>query len=75
MENSSMAKEFVTFCVSECGDELSWDNLYDQMCWTAGRRSYKGMGYRELAAIGVGLGINDLDGTYALAKEVAPFSF
>ena len=75
MENSLIAKEFVTFCVSECSDELSWTSLYDKMCWAAARRLFNGMGYCELANAGVCLGINELDCTYNLAKEVAPASF
>jgi len=70
-----MAKEFVTFCVQECGTELDWTNLYDKMCWVAARRLYNNLGYFELASIGVGLGISDLDYTYSLVREVAPTSF
>lgn len=75
MKNSSVAKEFVTFCVNECYSELNWDNIYDQMCWTAARRLYNGMGYRELAAAGVDLSIDGLDYTHTLVQEVTPVSF
>jgi len=69
MENGLLAKEFVTFCVSGCADPADWECLYDCMCWVAGRRLYRGMGYKELSDAGVGLGLLDLDNTYALVSK------
>jgi len=69
MENFSLvAREFVCFCVERNGKE--WPALYDEMCWVAGRRLFKGLGYTELRELGLSLSLTHIDDTISMIDTV-----
>lgn len=60
--------EFISFCKNRC--DAGWPKLYDEMCWVAGHRLFRGMGYAELKEIGLSFGISDIDNIYNLIEAV-----
>ena len=60
--------EFVIGCAHRAG--RSWIDLYDEMCRTAARRQYRGLGYVELRELGLCLDLDGLDATAALVDDV-----
>ncbi|MEN8615244.1 hypothetical protein ABFB09_08230 [Dehalogenimonas sp. THU2] len=60
--------EFVRECAGRAGH--NWTELYDEMCRTAARRQYRGLGYSELREMGLPLDLNGLDATAALVDDV-----
>ena len=58
---SPVAREFICFCVERNGKE--WPALYDEICWVAGHRLFKGLGYAELKKLGVSLSLGDIENT------------
>ena len=65
---NSLAREFVSFCVQRNGRE--WPALYDEMCWVAGHRLFKGMGYDELRKLGLSLSLAGIDDTIRVVDSV-----
>ncbi len=53
------ARDFILFCVKRSGRE--WPALYDEMCWVAGQRLFRGLGYTELRNLGVSLSLTKID--------------
>jgi len=43
---AQVAIDFITFCFERRAAE--WPSLYDEMCYVAGNRLYRGLGYEEL---------------------------
>lgn len=43
---AALAIEFIAFCFER--RSVGWPQLYDEMCYVAGNRLYKGLGYDEL---------------------------
>ena len=69
MENSnSLAGEFISFCIERNGQE--WPALYDEMCWVAGRRLFRGLGYEELRKLGLSLSLTGIDDTIRMIDGV-----
>jgi hypothetical protein len=66
--DSSVAGDFISFCQQRCGKE--WPDFYDEMCWVAGRRLFRGMGYTELSQAGLSLSLCDIDKTVSLVEAV-----
>lgn len=64
--------EFVTFCRDRC--DSGWPNLYDEMCWVAGHRLFRGMGYAELKEFGLSFGITDIDNMCNIIEAVDLYS-
>lgn len=62
------ALEFVRYCYRRRG--LGWPELYDEMCATAARGGWRGMGYEQLASIGIGFTLRDMPSLIALASRV-----
>ena len=60
--------EFVLLCAGRAGHD--WPDLYDEMCYTAARKKYRGLGYAELRELGLPLDLNGLDTTAALVDSV-----
>ena len=71
-EPDPIACEFVRFCQQRC--HLGWPEFYDEMCWVAGHRLFRSMGYEELSKVGLSLGINGIDDAVALIEEVSATS-
>ena len=67
--NSSIAFDFVLFCSRRYG--LKWPDLYDEMCWIASRRLYKGMGYAELAQQGIVFHLEGIEKIARVAESLA----
>jgi hypothetical protein len=56
-----VARDFILYCVQRQGSE--WPALYDEICWVAGHRLFRGMGYAELRRLGVSLSLSDIEDT------------
>ncbi len=54
-----IAHDFILFCVHRHGKE--WPALYDEMCWVAGRRLFRGLGYTELRRLGLSLSLTNIE--------------
>ncbi len=54
-----VAHDFILFCVHRHGKE--WPALYDEMCWVAGRRLFRGLGYTELRRLGLSLSLTNIE--------------
>jgi len=63
-----LAAEFITFCHKRCDSQ--WPDFYDEMCWVAGRRLFRNMGYEELEKAGLCLSLTEIDETIRLVKAV-----
>jgi len=63
-----LAREFILFCVHRRG--MEWPVLYDEMCWVAGRRLFRDIGYAELNKMGISFGLNDIEDTIRMADIV-----
>jgi len=56
-----VARDFILFCVHRHGKE--WPALYDEMCWVAGRRLFRGLGYDELRKLGLSFSLTSIEDT------------
>jgi hypothetical protein len=65
---ADMAIEFITFCYQR--DRREWPRLYDEMCYVASKRLYRGLGYDELKDAGVDLTFIGVTKLSRIAKEV-----
>ena len=65
---SAEALEFVRYCYRRRG--IGWPELYDEMCATAARGAWRGMGYEQLASIGIGFTLRDMPALIELASRV-----
>ena len=54
-----VARDFILFCVNRHGEE--WPALYDEMCWVAGQRLFRGLGYAELRKLGMSLSLINIE--------------
>ena len=63
-----VAREFILFCVNRRGKD--WPALYDEMCWVAGRRLFRGLGYAELRNAGLSFGLTNIEDTLRLVDSV-----
>ncbi len=64
-----IAHDFILFCICRQGKE--WPALYDEMCWVAGQRLYRGMGYDELRSLGLSLSLTNIEDTIKMVDTVA----
>ncbi len=60
--------EFIAFCFTR--RSVDWPKLYDEMCYVAGNRLYKGLGYEELREAGLDFTLSGLARTSRVASEV-----
>ena len=65
---AQVAIDFITFCFKRRG--AGWPFLYDEMCYVAGNRLYRGLGYEELQEAGLDFTLGGLGKTSRLVKEV-----
>ncbi|MCK4723157.1 MAG: hypothetical protein KAT75_07625 [Dehalococcoidia bacterium] len=63
-----IACDFILFCVNRRGKD--WPALYDEMCWVAGRRLFRGLGYAELRNMGLSFGLTNIENTLRLVDSV-----
>lgn len=65
---AQLAVDFITFCFAR--RSVEWPLLYDEMCFVAGNRLFKGLGYGELKEAGLDLTLSGMGRTSRLANEV-----
>jgi hypothetical protein len=65
---AQVAIDFIMFCFARRG--AGWPSLYDEMCYVAGNRLYRGLGYEELQGAGLDFTLGGLGKTSRLVKEV-----
>jgi hypothetical protein len=65
---ASLAIEFIAFCFQR--RSVGWPQLYDEMCYVAGNRLYKGLGYDELREAGLDFTLSGLARTSRVTAEV-----
>jgi len=66
---AQVAVDFISFCLSR--REVEWPYLYDEMCYVASNKLYRGLGYEELREVGLDLALTGLVKTSRIANEVA----
>jgi len=64
-----VVRDFILFCVQRQGKE--WPALYDEMCWVAGRRLFRGLSYADLRKLGLSFSLNNIDDTIRMVDTVA----
>ena len=65
---AQVAIDFIAFCFERRGAE--WPVLYDEMCYVAGKRLYRGLGYEELKDAGLDFTLGGLGKTSRLVNDV-----
>ena len=61
-------RDFILFCIHRQGNE--WPALYDEMCWVAGRRLFRGLGYADLRKLGLSFSLTSLDDTIKMVDTI-----
>lgn len=65
---ADLAIEFIAFCYQR--NRREWPRLYDEMCYVASKRLYRGLGYDELKDAGVDLTFSGMTKLSRISKEV-----
>ncbi len=65
---SPEAMDFVRFCYRRSG--VSWPELYDEMCATAARGTYRGLDYESLATFGISFALTEMPRLAAMTQRV-----
>ena len=65
---AALAVEFIAFCFQR--RSVGWPQIYDEMCYVAGNRLYKGLGYDELREAGLDFTLSGLARTSRVTSEV-----
>ncbi len=65
---AQVAIDFIMFCFERRG--AGWPFLYDEMCYVAGNRLYRGLGYEELRDVGLDFTLGGLGKTSRLVNEL-----
>jgi hypothetical protein len=65
---AQVAIDFISFCFTRRAVE--WPLLYDEMCYVASNKLYRGLGYEELREVGLDLTLGGLVRTSRIANEV-----
>jgi hypothetical protein len=65
---AQIAIDFISFCLSRRA--VDWPFLYDEMCFVASNKLYRGLGYEELREVGLDLALSGLVRTSRIANEV-----
>jgi len=68
-ETESLAFEFACYIADRVPRDTPWTSVYDEMCRVVRSRAFRGMGYAELADVGISLSITGLDRTCRLLEE------
>ena len=68
MQPSRLATEFVAFCLRR--RPARWPEIYDEMCWVAGRRLFPGLGYEDLSRGGLFLDLHHAPDLQQLVERV-----
>ena len=65
---ADVAIEFIAYCYQR--NRREWPRLYDEMCYVASKRLYRGLGYDELRDVGVDLTFTGMTKMSRIAREV-----
>jgi hypothetical protein len=65
---AQVAIDFISFCLSRRA--VDWPFLYDEMCYVASNKLYRGLGYEELREVGLDLALSGLVKTSRIANDV-----
>jgi len=60
-------RDFILFCAERGSAE--WPAIYDEMTRVAGRRLFRGLGYRELRELGLSFSLSSMDRTIGLVQQ------
>ena len=63
-----IARDFVLFCTRR--NQKEWPALYDEMCWVAGHRLFRGLGHAELKQTGLSLSLTSIEDTIKIVNAV-----
>ncbi len=63
-----VARDFILFCSHR--NHKKWPALYDEMCWVAGHRLFRGLGYAELRKVGISLSLTNIEDTIRMVDAV-----
>ena len=63
-----IARDFVLFCTRR--NQKEWPALYDEMCWVAGHRLFRGLSYAELRKTGLSLSLTNIEDTIRIVNTV-----
>lgn len=63
-----VVRDFILFCIQRQGKE--WPALYDEMCWVAGRRLFKGLSCADLRKLGLSFSLNNIEKTITMVDAV-----
>ncbi len=66
--DENTVRDFVLFCLERRA--VGWPSLYDEMCYVAGHRLFRGMGYEELREAGLDFTISGLTQIARVAQDV-----
>jgi hypothetical protein len=69
VESTALATEFVAFCLER--RPACWPEIYDEMCWVASQRLFRGLGYTELSQEGVFFSLTHLPRLRRLVEQVS----
>ena len=64
-----VVRDFILFCIQRQGKE--WPALYDEMCWVAGRRLFRGLSYADLRKLGLSFSLTNIDDTIRIVDTIA----
>lgn len=65
---ADVAIEFIAFCYQR--NRREWPRLYDEMCYVASKRLYRGLGYDQLKDAGIDLTFSGMTKLSRISKEV-----
>jgi hypothetical protein len=65
---AQVAIDFISFCLSRRA--VDWPFIYDEMCYVASNKLYRGLGYEELREVGIDLALSGLVKTSRIVNEV-----
>jgi hypothetical protein len=65
---AQVAIDFISFCLSRRA--VDWPFIYDEMCYVASNKLYRGLGYEELREVGLDLALSGLVKTSRIVNEV-----
>jgi hypothetical protein len=63
-----VVRDFILFCIRRQGE--GWPALYDEMCWVAGRRLFKGLSYADLRKLGLSFSLTNIEKTIMMVDTV-----
>jgi hypothetical protein len=63
-----IVRDFILVCIQRQGK--AWPALYDEMCWVAGRRLFRGLSYADLKRLGLSFSLTGIEDTIRMVDAV-----